>query len=76
MGKASVARERSASAAWNRRDEAMIDAPSGWYFDPDDEAIYRYWDGHAWTMHRSDLVTGPPIDLTVVRSDPIGSEEG
>lgn len=34
----------------------MRNAGPGWYYDPDDEAIYRYWDGHNWTAHRSDTV--------------------
>ena len=36
--------------------EHMRNAGPGWYYDPDDEAIYRYWDGHDWTDHRSDTV--------------------
>lgn len=36
--------------------DSMANAGAGWYFDPDDEAIYRYWDGNAWTEHRSDTV--------------------
>jgi hypothetical protein len=34
----------------------MRNAGPGWYYDPDDEAIYRYWDGERWTDHRSDTV--------------------
>jgi hypothetical protein len=26
---------------------------AGWYPDPDDPAQDRYWDGNAWTAHRS-----------------------
>lgn len=36
--------------------EHMKNAGPGWYYDPEDEAIYRYWDGSAWTDHRSDTV--------------------
>ncbi len=36
--------------------DSMIGAGPGWYFDPDDQAIYRFWDGERWTNHRSDLV--------------------
>ena len=25
--------------------------PAGWYPDPDDASIQRYWDGSAWTEH-------------------------
>ena len=27
--------------------------PAGWFTDPDDGSQYRYWDGYAWTEHRS-----------------------
>ena len=27
--------------------------PAAWFPDPDDPAQYRYWDGTAWTEHRS-----------------------
>lgn len=36
--------------------ENMEGAGPGWYFDPEDQAIYRYWDGTAWTAHCSDTV--------------------
>ena len=29
--------------------------PAGWYPDPDDETLNRWWDGLAWTDHRSAL---------------------
>ncbi|WP_230486940.1 DUF2510 domain-containing protein [Nocardioides anomalus] len=31
----------------------MTQTPAGWYADPQDPAQYRYWDGAAWTEHRS-----------------------
>ncbi len=34
----------------------MRNAGPGWYYDPDDQSIYRYWDGYGWTEHRSDTV--------------------
>ena len=34
----------------------MVNAGPGWYYDPEDEAIYRYWNGEQWTDHRSDTV--------------------
>ena len=37
--------------------EHMQKAPAGWYYDPADEAIYRYWDGERWTERLSDTVT-------------------
>ena len=36
--------------------DSMRNAGPGWYYDPDDQAIYRYWDGARWTDHRSDTV--------------------
>lgn len=58
MGNASATRsnrftvvEPAAAAA-----DSMRNAGPGWYFDPDDVAIYRYWDGNRWTDHRSDTV--------------------
>jgi hypothetical protein len=37
--------------------EHMRNAGPGWYYDPADEAIYRYWDGVRWTNRLSDTVT-------------------
>ncbi|MEM9566614.1 MAG: DUF2510 domain-containing protein [Actinomycetota bacterium] len=37
--------------------EHMRQAPAGWYYDPADEAIYRFWDGERWTERLSDTVT-------------------
>jgi hypothetical protein len=31
----------------------MTQTPAGWYVDPQDAAQFRYWDGAAWTEHRS-----------------------
>lgn len=31
----------------------MTDVPAAWYDDPEDPSQYRYWDGSAWTEHRS-----------------------
>src|SRR5205085_3996690 len=31
-----------------------MSAPSpGWYADPSGQGVWRYWDGAAWTEHRS-----------------------
>lgn len=27
--------------------------PADWYTDPEDESLYRYWDGSIWTEHRA-----------------------
>lgn len=44
-------------------DDVMIDAGAGWYYDPTDQAVYRYWNGLSWTEHSSDLFpTTPPSD--------------
>jgi hypothetical protein len=40
---------------------SMDNAGPGWYFDPDDVAIYRYWDGGQWTDHRSDTALAPVV---------------
>ena len=66
MGNSSAAKIDRATA---RRDAArrnenqidngcdnMVNAGPGWYYDPEDEAIYRYWNGEQWTDHRSDTV--------------------
>src|SRR5918997_5102824 len=31
----------------------MTQTPAGWFPDPQDPTQYRYWDGTAWTEHRS-----------------------
>ena len=31
----------------------VTQTPAGWYADPQDATQYRYWDGTAWTEHRS-----------------------
>jgi hypothetical protein len=31
----------------------MTQTPAGWYVDPQDATLFRYWDGAAWTEHRS-----------------------
>lgn len=33
--------------------------PAGWYPDPQDPSQLRYWDGQAWTEHRSPLPPSP-----------------
>lgn len=32
---------------------APTGTPAGWYPDPDDAGQQRYWDGQAWTEHRT-----------------------
>ncbi len=40
-------------------------APEGWYDDPEDSRLQRYWDGGAWTERRTfrPLRTGLPDPL-------------
>jgi hypothetical protein len=69
MGNSSVARKPSPTSRHStkaggdnavvagRNDDHMADAAPGWYYDPDDQAIYRYWDGGRWTDHQSDVFT-------------------
>ncbi len=59
MGNASTARAGRHTAlrsAADKSQDSMRNAGAGWYYDPDDQAIYRYWDGEQWTEHRSDTV--------------------
>ncbi len=34
--------------------------PAGWYPDPGDNSYIRYWNGAAWTEHRSTAAGSPP----------------
>lgn len=44
-------------------ESAMDQAGPGWYYDPTDQAVYRYWDGRSWTDHSSDVfLTTAPSD--------------
>ena len=36
--------------------------PAGWYRDPDDEALQRFWNGSRWTNSRVPLNTGVPLE--------------
>lgn len=42
--------------------------PAGWYADPQDQTQLRYWDGNAWTEHRSPRHGGP----TPTQDEPTG----
>jgi len=61
--------------------------PAGWYPDPDGSGGQRYWDGFAWTEHRSPgrapAVPAPPAEppaseqpTAVVRTRPAGERVG
>ena len=47
-------------------------APAGWYPDPSDTNVVRYWDGTAWT----DLAAAPSQPLPVNQSTRAGSPPG
>jgi hypothetical protein len=34
--------------------------PAGWYTDPGNDAMIRYWDGHSWTEHSQPQTQAPP----------------
>jgi hypothetical protein len=40
----------------------MTDIPAGWYDDPEHPSQFRYWDGAAWTDHRSPKTAGGSDD--------------
>ena len=39
----------------------MRAAPSGWYSDPENGSVLRYWDGAAWTEHRAPRSPSPAV---------------
>lgn len=43
----------------------MTTTPAGWYPDPEQPTLIRYWDGMAWTDHRAagGLVAAQPVKL-------------
>ena len=47
--------------------------PAGWYPDPDGSGGQRYWDGSAWTEHRSPATPGPAQPTAA--AEPPGSEQ-
>lgn len=48
-------------------------ADSGWYPDPSDESLERFWDGAAWTTStRARTVAPPPVADEVAPFAPIG----
>ncbi|MDT5185093.1 MAG: hypothetical protein QOI29_3251 [Mycobacterium sp.] len=48
-------------------------APAGWYHDPDGSGGQRYWDGSAWTGHRSPATHEPSVPTAPAA--PSGSEQ-
>jgi hypothetical protein len=46
-----------------------MNIPADWYDDPMDRSMYRYWDGTAWTDHRSPKAASalpPPVVMPVL----------
>lgn len=37
----------------------MSEIPSGWFDDPEDPTLLRYWDGNQWTEHRTPKASDP-----------------
>jgi Protein of unknown function (DUF2510) len=62
--------------------------PAGWYVDPDDGALQRFWDGTRWTSHRMPLsaavlaedappeLVAPAAPPATLAQDPAASEPG
>lgn len=46
--------------------------PAGWYTDPEDGALQRFWDGSRWTSSRMPLIEAVPLEGT----DPKPVESG
>ncbi|KQO98681.1 DUF2510 domain-containing protein [Leifsonia sp. Leaf264] len=45
--------------------------PAGWYDDPSDQTIQRYWDGAAWTTHTAPKTApAPPAATQVIPAAP------
>ncbi len=62
MGKSTVAQNDSVPVrrTFDPVEGSMVGASAGWYYDPTDEAIYRYFDGEMWTEYRSDVFSSRP----------------
>jgi hypothetical protein len=44
--------------------------PAGWYVDPDDGALQRFWDGSRWTNSRMPRNEGIPLETEVIDEPP------
>jgi Protein of unknown function (DUF2510) len=44
--------------------------PAGWYVDPDDAALQRFWDGSRWTNSRMPLTDAVPLEGTELEPAP------
>jgi len=45
-------------------------APAGWYVDPDDEALQRFWNGSRWTNSRMPRGEGVPLEGEAIEQLP------
>ena len=43
------------------RADAGFESEAGWYLDPSDETLQRYWDGSAWTEHVEPVTPDPEM---------------
>lgn len=44
--------------------------PAGWYVDPDDGALQRFWDGSRWTSSRMPRTEAVPLEGTTAEEAP------
>jgi hypothetical protein len=47
----------------------VTQTPAGWFVDPQDATQFRYWDGAAWTEHRSPRGPTPTDQLNQAGTD-------
>jgi hypothetical protein len=44
--------------------------PAGWYPDPEDGALQRFWDGTRWTSSRMPITVGVPLETDPPVTEP------
>jgi Protein of unknown function (DUF2510) len=44
--------------------------PAGWYVDPDDTALQRFWDGSRWTNSRMPRTEAVPLETSGAEDEP------
>jgi hypothetical protein len=44
--------------------------PPGWFTDPLDELLLRFWDGRRWTFHTTELPVPAPVAAQAARAKP------
>ena len=57
----------------------MRSTPSGWYTDPEDPSLVRYWDGSVWTDRRQNAASQlavPPAQVEPTQTDPSSGRFG